>query len=147
MMRGTSGPLPGGGSSLEDLFNQMDVPERIKALLPAAMDDPTEETRRQLQQAINAGAYEREELERIALSMGFARTVWDTRELSADFEVLGFLAPFVVVTKKSDGQRGSLLFQHHPRYYWGFTPEGDTRLFPNQPGRQRRNGGSWSRKY
>lgn len=47
--------------------------------------------------------------------------VWDTKELSSDFSVEGFLAPFVVVRRKSDGKRGSLCFQHYPRFYFDFT--------------------------
>lgn len=46
--------------------------------------------------------------------------VWDTEELRAEFEVLGFLAPFVCVRRKSDGQKGSLEFQHNPRFYFNF---------------------------
>jgi hypothetical protein len=112
-----------GGGTLSDILGSLERPERMKALLPAAMDDPTEMTRRQFQQMINAGAFEREELERIALGMDFEGKVWDTQELSADFDVQGFLAPFVGVIRKSDGQKGVLLFQHYPRYYWGFTPD------------------------
>jgi len=37
-----------------------------------------------------------------------------------NFDVLGFMAPVVVVRRKSDGQKGSLFFQHHPRFYFGF---------------------------
>jgi hypothetical protein len=47
--------------------------------------------------------------------------VWDTAQLQEDFTVEGFGAPFVVVRRKSDGKRGSLEFQHSPRFYWGFT--------------------------
>jgi hypothetical protein len=36
------------------------------------------------------------------------------------FEVLGFMAPLVVVRRRSDGARGSLYFQHDPRFYYGF---------------------------
>jgi len=46
--------------------------------------------------------------------------VWDTSQLSNDFEVLAFAAPFVVVRRKSDGRKGSLEFQHHPRFYFNF---------------------------
>jgi hypothetical protein len=46
--------------------------------------------------------------------------VWDTQELGQDFTVEGFMAPYVVVRRKSDGQRGSLMFQHNPRFYFGF---------------------------
>ena len=45
--------------------------------------------------------------------------VWDTSELSRDFEVVGFAAPLVVVRRKSDGVRGSLMFQATPRFYFG----------------------------
>ena len=30
--------------------------------------------------------------------------------------------PLVVVRRKSDGQKGSLMFQAHPRFYFGFEP-------------------------
>jgi hypothetical protein len=44
---------------------------------------------------------------------------WTIAELQADFEVLGFAAPFVVVRRRSDGKRGSLEFTHSPRVYFG----------------------------
>jgi len=46
--------------------------------------------------------------------------VWDTGELQRDFSVEGFGAPMVVVTRKADGVRGSLMFQHRPRFYFEF---------------------------
>jgi len=49
--------------------------------------------------------------------------VWNTQELSTDFEVLGFLAPFVTVRRKVDKVKGTLTFQHHPRFYFDFIPE------------------------
>ena len=45
---------------------------------------------------------------------------WDTAQLQEDFDVLGFSAPFVVVRRKADGQKGSLEFKHSPRVYFGF---------------------------
>jgi hypothetical protein len=48
--------------------------------------------------------------------------VWDTTELGEDFTVEGFAAPYVVVCRKADGVRGSLAFQHSPRFYFGFRP-------------------------
>lgn len=57
---------------------------------------------------------EREELEREC------GQVWDTKQLQEEFSVEGFQAPFVVVRRKSDGVRGSLEFQHMPRYYFSF---------------------------
>jgi len=96
--------------------------------------DDTDEMRRRLQQTINALALEREELERVALSMGCAEKVWDTAELRADFEVQGFLAPFVVVTQRSTGQQGMMLFQHEPRYYWCFEPNESPGSLLDSPG-------------
>jgi hypothetical protein len=51
-----------------------------------------------------------------------ADNVFDTRELQEKFSVEGFMAPFVSVTRKSDGAKGALEFQHYPRLYFGFTP-------------------------
>ena len=48
--------------------------------------------------------------------------VWNTHELQRDFEVEGFQAPCVVVRRKSDGKRGTLLFQHAPRFYFNWVP-------------------------
>lgn len=47
---------------------------------------------------------------------------WDTTQLQEDFSVEGFSAPFVVVRRKSDGQRGTLEFKHSPRVYFDFRP-------------------------
>jgi hypothetical protein len=45
---------------------------------------------------------------------------WTTDELTQEFEVLGFAAPFVVVRRKSDGVKGSMEFMHSPRVYFDF---------------------------
>ena len=81
------------------------------------MPDPTESIRRQQVTAINAEPGSREHLE--AKHGG----VFDTSELQEAFAVLSFLAPYVVVQRKSDGVRGSMMFQHSPRLYYGFQPE------------------------
>ena len=47
---------------------------------------------------------------------------WTTDQLRAEFIVEGFLAPLVVVTRKSTGERGSLAFTHNPRLYFGWSP-------------------------
>ena len=57
--------------------------------------------------------------ERTRLEAQYGR-VWDADQLSADFEVLGFIAPYLVVRRKSDSRKGSLEFQHHPRFYFNF---------------------------
>lgn len=45
---------------------------------------------------------------------------WTIEQLAEEFDVLGFAAPFVVVSRKSDGKRGSLEFTHSPRVYFGW---------------------------
>ncbi len=81
------------------------------------MSDPTEAIRRQQLTEINAQSGSREYLE------AKHGKVWDTGELQDEFQALGFLAPYIVVRRKSDGVRGSLLFQNSPRYYFEFKPE------------------------
>lgn len=81
------------------------------------MIDDTETIRRQMVATINADPGSRLDLE---AKYG---QVWDTSELRSDFEVLGFMAPLVVVKRRSDGVRGSLMFQNSPRFYYGFSPE------------------------
>lgn len=78
------------------------------------MTDPTETIRRERLAEINAEPGSRDALE--------ARygQVWTTQELADDFEVVGFLAPIVVVRRKADGVKGSLEFQHNPRFYFNF---------------------------
>jgi hypothetical protein len=48
--------------------------------------------------------------------------VWNTEEVSRDFEIEGFLAPCVGVIRKNDGKKGLLMFQHSPRFYFAFEP-------------------------
>lgn len=45
---------------------------------------------------------------------------WTTAQMTAEFTVEQFAAPFVIVTRKSDGARGSLEFQHMPRMYFNW---------------------------
>ena len=73
--------------------------------------------RRAMVATINAEPGPRELLE---LEYG---QVWDTGQMTKDFDVLGFGAPFVVVQRKSDGQKGTLMFQHNPRFYFAFREE------------------------
>lgn len=46
--------------------------------------------------------------------------VWNTAELQADYDVVGFCAPYVVVRRKADDKMGSLQFTHQPRLYHSF---------------------------
>ena len=82
------------------------------------MNDPTENIRREMVAAINSNAAERAALEERH------GQVWDSDEIREDFDVIGFAAPMMIVSRKSDGKRGSLVFQHSPRFYWGFEEVG-----------------------
>ena len=81
------------------------------------MSDPTESIRRQEVAEINAKPGSREALE------AEHGQVWDTDQMRADFDALGFMAPYIVVSRKSDGVKGSLQFQHEPRLYYSFKPD------------------------
>ena len=76
------------------------------------MNDETETIRRLQLVEINAEPGSREALE---VEHG---QVWDTRQLGEDFIVEGFLAHTSSSAAKADGQRGSLMFQHNPRFYF-----------------------------
>ena len=88
----------------------------LEELRVAAQGMTDEEFKRWvLARAINSVA-----AERVQLEIRVGGPVMDSEELRAEYTVLGFGAPFCSVVRKSDGQRGTLTFQHSPRYYWGF---------------------------
>lgn len=76
--------------------------------------DPTESIRREMVNEINLVPGSREDLE------SKYGQVWSTDEMQRDFEVLGFMAPMIGVRRKADGVKGSLMFQHNPRFYFSF---------------------------
>ena len=78
------------------------------------MHDPTEAIRRNELAQINAEPGSREALE------AKHGEVWDTQELQRDFQALGFMAPYVIVSRRADGAKGSLQFQGSPRFYFNF---------------------------
>lgn len=78
--------------------------------------DPTEAARRHRLAEINVEPGSRETLEALH------GQVWDTQQLSQDFDVLGFMAPLIVVRRKAEGVKGSLEFQHSPRLYFNWQP-------------------------
>ena len=84
------------------------------------MTDPTEPARRQMLAEINAAPGSREDLE------AKHGQVWDTDQLQDDFEVIGFMAPLVVVRRKGDGVKGSLMFQARPGSTSASSPPGLT---------------------
>jgi hypothetical protein len=81
------------------------------------MTDSTESIRRSMVAEINHEPGSREALE------SQHGQVWSTDQMSEDFDVLGFMAPFIGVVRKSDNVKGSLMFQHSPRFYFGFQPK------------------------
>lgn len=78
--------------------------------------DETEPIRRMRLAEINASPSDR-----AALETQYGK-VWDTGELSTEFEVTGFMAPYATVRRKSDDQKGSVEFQHSPRFYFNYIP-------------------------
>ena len=80
------------------------------------LNDPdiTEKPRRARIAVLAAGEGDREALERRH------GTVWDPPGLAADFDVIGFMAPYVVVIRRTDGRKGSLEFRHDPRFYFNW---------------------------
>jgi hypothetical protein len=76
--------------------------------------DETEMFRRQRLAELNQARAARAELEK---QYG---KVWDSAQLRIEFEVKGFMAPFVVVKRLSTGEVGSLEFQHDPRFYFNY---------------------------
>ena len=58
-------------------------------------------------------------MERIELEKKYGK-VWNTDEVQKDYEILGFKAPFIVCVRKSDNVKGSMEFQHNPRFFFDF---------------------------
>jgi hypothetical protein len=83
---------------------------------PLRERDPTERERRRL---LESG-------ELYGHLLG-AKEKWNTEQLREQFEVHSFLAPFVIVTRKSDGVKGTVKFTPDPRWYFDFEPDDDTR--------------------
>ena len=76
-----------------------------------------EPVREELVEIINSGNEDRD-----AITKEYGQT-WDSQELQRDFDVLGFMAPYCRVRRKSDNKKGSIMFKHSPRIYFGFQEE------------------------
>lgn len=74
--------------------------------------DSTEAIRREMVADINNQPHTREEFKELGVK------VWDTSELTKEFEVIGFMAPFCVAKRKDTGARGTFMFQDTPRLYF-----------------------------
>ena len=85
--------------------------------------DTTENIRRAQQTVLNSEAAWLEQVStdpRAELEKRYGR-VWDTGELQEEFQVTGFMAPYVVVVRKTDNVVGTLAFSHSPRFYHSWT--------------------------
>jgi hypothetical protein len=51
---------------------------------------------------------------------GWWHQTWTTEQMTADFEVLEYAAPYVAVRRKADSVVGTLEFTHSPRVYFDF---------------------------
>lgn len=88
------------------------------------MIDETEQARRIRMGELHALTTEQEnELNLVRELESRYGKVWDSQGLRNDYEVLGFMAPLVVVRRRSDGQKGSLEFTHIPRAYFNWMPD------------------------
>lgn len=76
--------------------------------------DPTENIRREMVPQMPA---------ELAARVAAGEQVWDTKQLQAEFEVISFMAPFVMVRRRADQVKGTLMFAHQPRYYFGWEPD------------------------
>lgn len=43
-----------------------------------------------------------------------------TAQMQEKYEVIAFAAPLVIVIRKSDNVKGTLQFDHRPRFYYDF---------------------------
>jgi hypothetical protein len=78
-------------------------------------DAAVDALRRAEQIRINALAADRTRLEE-----RYGR-VWTLLDVTAEFEILQFAAPLIVVKRRSDGALGTFYFQHQPRFYFDFS--------------------------
>jgi hypothetical protein len=98
------------------------TPRKIRRMMKEVkIMDKTEGIRRVMVAKVNSEVESDDEAaERKRLEAKYGQ-VWDSSELVRDFDVLGFMAPLVVVTSVATGKKGSLQFQDMPRFYFGFT--------------------------
>lgn len=94
----------------------------MRDLSATYMQDDTEQYRRARQAELNSKALEDKVLgspSRARLEAQYGQ-VWSTDEVREHFELIGFMAPYVVAKEKATGKKGSLEFQHSPRFYFNW---------------------------
>jgi len=85
-----------------------------------------EDLRKQASLVINAQVESNDEqLERTRLEFLHREKgrIWDAQEMSEEFDVESILTPFVIVRRRADGVRGTLMYQASPRFYFDFREE------------------------
>lgn len=78
------------------------------------LTEETAEERAKLEAEVNATPCTLEELQR---KYG---QVWTVEQVEAQFEIEAFCPPLACATRRADGVRGTLVYQHCPRYYWSW---------------------------
>ena len=78
------------------------------------MSDSTEGIRRQMVGQMGVAL-------EVARSRG--EQTWETDDLLRDFIVIAYAAPFAVVVNRVTGVKGTLMFTHRPRVYFGWEPQ------------------------
>lgn len=63
--------------------------------------------------------------ERLNRLLEAGEPVWTKERMLDEFTVEAFAAPIVIVRRKSDGRRGTLVFTDNPRYYFEWEDGGD----------------------
>lgn len=84
------------------------------------MIDETESYRRVRQAQLNQLGlnFSQDEIKLLEGLLQVYGEVWNTESLGEEFEVMGLMAPFVVVKRKADGVKGSLEFINSPKLYF-----------------------------
>ena len=95
--------------------NEIEATEQAGAiLLKTGTIKDTELIQEKMLEIINNGDEDRK-----AIEAEYGQT-WNSEELGRDFKVMGFAAPYCVVLRKADDKKGTIMFKHSPRIYFGF---------------------------
>ena len=95
--------------------NEIEATEQAGAiLLKTGTIKDTELVQREIMETINNGDEDRKAIE------AEDGQTWNSEELGRDFKVMGFAAPYCVVLRKADDKKGTIMFKHSPRIYFGF---------------------------
>ena len=82
--------------------------------------DRTELLRRHAVNGINSEIESQDaNLERVRLEVKYGK-VYNVKEVSEEFEIHGFMAPYVTCVNRHTKEEGVLEFQGYPRFYFNF---------------------------